>query len=73
MQRDFPFLKILREDICLWVKDARTEFTVHIPIRVAALVSFPFLNLLSTKGLFLDSVYLLIVKGELEQGLRSMN
>src|SRR6266536_1094306 len=50
-----------RAILCLWVKDARTEFIVHILIHVAALVSLPLLNLLSTKGLFLDSFYLLIL------------
>src|SRR6266487_3899997 len=56
-------LKDLRSGaiLCLWVKDARTEFTVHIPIHVAALVSLPLLNLLSAKGPFLNSFYLLIL------------
>jgi hypothetical protein len=45
----------------LWVKDARTQFTVHIPIHVATFVSLPLLNLLSTKGPFLDGFYLLIL------------
>jgi predicted lysophospholipase L1 biosynthesis ABC-type transport system permease subunit len=37
----------------LWVKDARAEFTVYIPIHIAALVSLFLLNLLSTRAHFL--------------------
>jgi hypothetical protein len=61
--------------LCLWVKDARTEFTVHIPIHVAALVSLPLLNLLSTNGPFLDSFYLLILRhsGIRKFGLGNVN
>ncbi len=56
-------LKNLRSRAILYlqVKDTRTEFTVHILIHIAALISLPLLNLLSTKGLFLDSFYLLIL------------
>ncbi len=56
-------LKDLRSRAILYlqVKDVKTEFTVHILIHVATLVSLSLLNLLSTKGLFLNSFYLLIL------------